>query len=268
MGKKTQVKRGYFVSRQRYALCEPCERAVEIAFSNDNHAPYEHSSAEMLQPVFKSAGEGETFRYPRDAVAAALRVRDAWLKHQPEAEGDGIKLTVTTGGGMFAPEAFADETEAIAWAEGRYNGRPPREKPKADPEAEAQWKDKLRKVRREFEAAEKAGYLKWNCEPEEEPYDDSWIDSDASICEEQREEEREELYRTLEREGVWFCYIGSPKFKEGHVCGCGSIVGDDESMEYALKDEALQWLANRLDKRYEKMARKLAKRATYAGPQP
>ena len=110
MGKKNKPpKRGYFVSRQLYALGEPCVRAVEVAYSNDHHEPFEHSGPDMLIVAFASAGEDRTFRYPRDAVAAAIRVREAWLKHQPEAAEDGVRLTATTGGGMFLADLFEDD---------------------------------------------------------------------------------------------------------------------------------------------------------------
>lgn len=85
-----------------------------------------------------------------------------------------------------------------------------------------------------FEKAEQKNLARFNIVPDETVYDDSYIDTWTDKTEEERAQEKKELWARIERDGVWVIYT------EKHVhckhCNtwrwqatdsCGGFVGDD-----------------------------------------
>jgi len=99
----------FFVSRQHYF--NQNLNAVEIAFPS-----IDYSSPDML--VANYAGEGEEYKDPRDAVEAALRIRDEWKKDS----GEEIIVTAGSFNGMEGEEETDEDLRA--WAEKQYASMP------------------------------------------------------------------------------------------------------------------------------------------------
>lgn len=244
--------RGYYVSRQMYALSEPCRYAVEIAYSNDLNPPEEHRSPGEI-------GSGQKFDYPVEAARYARETAERWTRQMDLIE---VKFTVVTGGGMISPEIMTIE-ELEAWAAKRYNGLPGRNK-SADivrprPEQQAII-DRFRSLEDD--------HVRLLIEPDELPYDDSYFDS-WDVCEEELEELKDDCDRTIDREGVW-CIVaqvyirGAWRRASTPCCGYLGPIEWVDTIEHMA--EALEAYDAYVNEKNEKAARKLAGRATYAGP--
>lgn len=71
----------YFVSRQQYwDRCEGDGTIVEVAIGGIDYA-----NADMVGVKWPHLGEGKEFTDPREAVEAAILVRDEWKKTDPNA---------------------------------------------------------------------------------------------------------------------------------------------------------------------------------------
>jgi hypothetical protein len=184
-----RANRGYWVSRQRSSRDLPHTLCVEIAYSTDSSPPREHASPESFTERYK--GEGY-HAYPRSAVEAAIQVKRAWEALSRESVG----LTVSTGGGeSLLPETKTEE-ELKAWAEGRYNGLPERTALAPRTELNEEAKQVVARLDR------LADRVRVRAVPDEVQYDDSYFDT-WDVCEEEWEELKDDLWRTIEREGVW-----------------------------------------------------------------
>jgi len=102
----------YFVSRQHY--WPDGEHIVEIAVGGRDYA-----NPDMLVP--KYTGEGEEYEDPREAVAAAIAIRDAWRKDKPD-----VQIDVAHGctGGDTMPFEACTGFELNAWANKRWGDAP------------------------------------------------------------------------------------------------------------------------------------------------
>lgn len=99
----------YFVSRQHYYYSD--QFVVEVAAGGLDCA-----GSDMLCEIWDKIGEGKEFQDPREAVKAAIKIRQEWLKKRPE-----VKLAVGNTGGLLTEMSdTCDEQEAIAWAEKQY----------------------------------------------------------------------------------------------------------------------------------------------------
>ncbi|HEY7415550.1 MAG TPA: hypothetical protein VH593_10185 [Ktedonobacteraceae bacterium] len=101
----------YFVSRQHY--WDNGDYGVEIVRDLDDASP------DML--VAKYPDEGE-YDDPRDAVEAAIKIRDAWQADMVKDGGPDYLAPVvgiygfTTGHGLVAPEEVPSDKHLRAWA--------------------------------------------------------------------------------------------------------------------------------------------------------
>jgi len=256
---RSRKNRGYWVSRQAYALGEPCLRAVEIAYSSDKSEPYENASpGELAIPSYRAEGYHD---YPVDAVEAAKEVWRLWSRDFPaEDEDAAIRFTVTTGGGEFMPEIMTLE-ELEAWAAKRYNGMVKSEQKREPlpPDIVADL-DRFRSLEDE--------HVRLVIEPDDLFYDDSFIDS-WDECEEYKEEAKDDLWRQIDREGVWVISAEvCPKGCWEQVgTSCAGFVGPIEDVDkIEFVREALHAYDKMMEEKAERKARKLARRATYAGP--
>lgn len=105
----------WFVSRQSYWGVEPEDQyCVEIA-----RGGLIYTNPDML--VSKYDGEGEEYADPREAVEAALKIRDAWKKDDPD-----LTINVAHGATMgFTIPFEGDGDEALKkWAETEYENLP------------------------------------------------------------------------------------------------------------------------------------------------
>ena len=105
----------YFVSRQ--IVWPEGTPAVEIAPFLDAAGPG------MLVAYFQNAGEGREFDDPREAVEAAIRVRDLWWASKASHLKGWEKIEITYAGGGalgIAGEEIGADDELRAWAEKRY----------------------------------------------------------------------------------------------------------------------------------------------------
>jgi hypothetical protein len=106
---------GYYVSRQHYYYSG--ENVVEI-----EPGGLDYSGPDML--TTKYPGEGVEFDDPRDAVEAAIRIRDSWRADAGETVH--ISYGQTTGGmGMEHESDDTDNDEAARdWARRRWDEVP------------------------------------------------------------------------------------------------------------------------------------------------
>lgn len=108
----------WFVSRQSYWGVEPEDQnVVEIAAGGLDYA-----NADMLSAKYPHLGEGEEYDDPRDALKAALEIRDAWRKDAPH-----LVINVAHGytGGMTMPfEGTEDEKALWEWANTAWEALP------------------------------------------------------------------------------------------------------------------------------------------------
>lgn len=246
---RSRKNRGYYVSRQAYALGEPCLRAVEIAYSSDKSEPYENASPGELARSYRAEGYHD---YPLDAVEAAKEVWRLWSRDFPAEDDDAaIRFTVTTGGGEFMPEIMTlDELEA--WASKRYNGMK-REKVKPSPLPPDMAADLARFMSLEDD------HVRLVIEPDDFPYDDSYFDS-WEVCEEEVEELKDDLRRQIDREGVWV--IGAEVCRKG--CweqvgtSCAGFVGPIEDVDkIEFVREAIHAYDKMMEEKAERKARNL-----------
>ena len=92
-----------------------CDNVVEVSVGG-----LDYCNPGMLTPKFKHLGEGQEFSDPREAVAAAIKIRDAWrTAGTPDA---AIGYGSTGGMTMFFDPREADE--AVAWAEAAWEKLP------------------------------------------------------------------------------------------------------------------------------------------------
>jgi hypothetical protein len=104
----------YYVSRQLY--WPDGDPVVEIAAGGLDYA-----NPDMLCTRF--AGEGETYTDPRDALAAAISIRDEWQAHERRRKEsrinpDDIRIEHGFTAGFTMPFMSHDEdAELLAWAE-------------------------------------------------------------------------------------------------------------------------------------------------------
>lgn len=59
------------------------------------------------------------------------------------------------------------------------------------------------KIRKQWEALESAGFVRLVYVPDDDTFDDSYIDTWTDVSEERRERWRKELWEQIERDGVW-----------------------------------------------------------------
>lgn len=116
-----------------------------------------------------------------------------------------------------------------------------------------------------WEQAEDEGLVRLHAEPDEEMFDDSYIDTWTDVSEARRERARKELWAKIERDGVWnICaqiLIDDEWTTVGAVC---AFVGDDwkgSGYDTDLMREAL----DALDEMRTEEAEELAARPTFAG---
>ena len=105
----------WFVSRQLYWGVEPEDQnCVEIAAGGIDYA-----NPDML--VAKFSGEGEEYTDPREAVEAAIQIRDAWKAASPS-----LVINIAHGATGGATMPFEGDTDAAlkAWAEKQYKNLP------------------------------------------------------------------------------------------------------------------------------------------------
>lgn len=102
------------------------------------------------------------------------------------------------------------------------------------------------------------------CEPESEMYDDSFLECNG-WSKTRIEREKKELWRLIERDGVWWYFSQarlSPNHPWEYAGSLGMVVGRIDTWSRAsLRREALDLL----DKMRQEEADELAQRATYAG---
>ncbi len=256
---RSRKNRGYWVSRQAYAIGDPCFRAVEIAYSSDKSEPRENASpGELAIPRYRPEGY---HAYPVEAVEAAKEVWRLWSRDFPSEDEDAaIRFTVTTGGGAFTPQIMTLE-ELEAWAAKRYNGMK-REEVKPSPLPPDMAADLAR-----FRSLEDE-HVRLVIEPDDFPCDDSYFDS-WEVCEEEVEELKDDLHEQIDREGMWF--ITAEVCRKGNWeqvgVSCGGIIGPIEDVDkIEFVREALAAYDEMMAKETARKARKLARRATYAGP--
>lgn len=103
----------YYVSRQRYF--PDGNPVVEIAAGGLDYA-----NPDMLGTKWARLGEGREYADPREAVAAAIAICDAW---KAAGESDAEVAFGATGGFTmpFDPSPYAD---ALAWADQAYEKLP------------------------------------------------------------------------------------------------------------------------------------------------
>jgi hypothetical protein len=106
----------FFVSRQTYWGVESEEGTiVEVAFGGLDYA-----NPDMLVPKWGRLGEGKEFSDPREAVAAAIAVCDAW-----RASGEvNAKVAMGSTGGNTIPFEPKEYDEARKRAQELYDKMP------------------------------------------------------------------------------------------------------------------------------------------------
>jgi hypothetical protein len=107
---------GIYVSRQSYYYSG--ERVVEVELNG-----LDYSGADMLSVGYKNLGEGKEYDDPREAIKAAVAIRDAWRKDEPDEEIN-IALGSTGGMGMEIEPTEKTDDELKEWAEERWNALP------------------------------------------------------------------------------------------------------------------------------------------------
>jgi hypothetical protein len=151
----------------------------------------------------------------------------------------------------------------LRWAEGRYNGLPERTAlaPRTELNEEAK-----QVVARLHQLADR---VRVRTVPDEVQYDDSYLDT-WEVCEEEWEDLKDDLWRTIEREGVWGILV--EVFRKGQwetIDSVWGLVGPVEEADLLpYMQGALEVYDKMVAKRTLRAAKKLARRATYAGPQP
>ena len=105
----------WFVSRQSYWGVDPEDQyCVEIAAGGLDYA-----NPDML--AVKYDGEGEEYEDPREAVEAAIKIRDAWKAEMPD-KTINVAHGATLGCSMLF---FSEAEEALkAWAAEKYESLP------------------------------------------------------------------------------------------------------------------------------------------------
>lgn len=98
----------YFVSRQVEWISG--DHIVEVVCGGVDYA-----NPDMLVPYFK--GEGCEYNDPREAVDAAINIRNAWKQTKPEVE---IEIAFGATGGFTLPLTRYDDDELIKKAEELY----------------------------------------------------------------------------------------------------------------------------------------------------
>jgi len=104
----------WFVSRQHY--WHSGDLVVEIAGGGLDYA-----NADMLCDKYPKLGEGQEYDDPREAVRAAIAIRDAWNKD--ESETARVEAGFTGGWSMPFEEEPTDE-DLIAWAQKEWESIP------------------------------------------------------------------------------------------------------------------------------------------------
>lgn len=115
-----------------------------------------------------------------------------------------------------------------------------------------------------WEEAEAAGLVRLEVVPDEEAYDDSYIDTWDDLTPAQRKEAKQDLWRTIEREGVWgiVAHALNAQGKMVEVDSCWGYVGPLNECD--KEPEMFAALAF-LDGYFTAEAEKMAARATFAG---
>ena len=90
------------------------------------------------------------------------------------------------------------------------------------------------KTRKQWEALESAGFVRLIWVPDEDVFDDSYIDTWTDVSEERRERWRKELWEKIESDGVWGLvgeYRFDPDDDEGWDSGDAiyGLVGQDDA---------------------------------------
>jgi hypothetical protein len=102
----------FFVSRQQYWGVEPEEGTiVEVCTGGSDYA-----NADMLCPKWRSLGEGRGFKDPREAIEAAITIKDAWI----QAGEENAKVGYGSTGGFTLPFEGKEDEDCRAWAEKVY----------------------------------------------------------------------------------------------------------------------------------------------------
>lgn len=112
----------FFVSRQ----CEypDGDYVVEIV-----QGGLDYANPGMLVPKWKELGEGQEFTDPREAVEAAINIRDQWnlLKFYPNVIGaieHGVEISFGSTGGFTLPLPRMSDDELKAKADQLYEKLP------------------------------------------------------------------------------------------------------------------------------------------------
>lgn len=100
----------FFVSRQNY--WPDGEMIVEVA-----EGGLDYSGADMLVPKWRALGEGQEYTDPREAVDAAIQIRDVWRASSGNPE---IEIGVGCTMGFTLPFEPATDEYAKTWAEKKY----------------------------------------------------------------------------------------------------------------------------------------------------
>lgn len=104
----------YFVSRQSY--WPSGDLVVEIAAGG-----LEYSNPDMLVEKYPELGEGKEYTDPREAVKAALAIRDAWNKDSDEP----CRIETGFTYGMTWPfEECPSDENLVKWAEEAWDRVP------------------------------------------------------------------------------------------------------------------------------------------------
>lgn len=106
----------FFVSRQTYWGVDPEEgTVVEVAYGGLDYA-----NPDMLVAKWGNLGEGKEFSDPRDAVAAAIAVCEAWKEHGEK----NAKVAMGSTGGNTIPFEPKTYDEVVKRAQELYDKLP------------------------------------------------------------------------------------------------------------------------------------------------
>jgi len=245
--------RGCWVSRQVYALNDPCVRAVEIALASGRHSAQEVSSPDTF-------GEGEYVRYPRDAVARAVSMRDTWRAMLPPDTEDMPLLTLN---GYAVGPILTDEKELEEWAEKEWNGLP--ESTEEPPQPSEEEKARVREILRK---AESYSDLLTLAVLEDDRVDLERMAWDMSERPEEAEDNFRALANSAEKDGVYHLHLvlTPPNRPASLAASLGGVWGPTRgyAWESTLADLYLEAFAE-LDAYFQEEADLLAQLATYAG---
>ena len=116
-----------------------------------------------------------------------------------------------------------------------------------------------------WEKAERTGLVRLDVVPDEEMYDDSYIDTRDDVSQATRDKMRAKLWKTIEREGVYG--LRAQLRVDGRwqdVDTCWGFIGDDWK-DSGYDSDLMRAALDALDEQRSDEAAELATRATFAG---